>query len=67
MFILLLLNPLSGSISYASNETSLMVCSHCPTPRLINRPIKMGCTELCGGVHTVQRQTLTQGHIWLLC
>ena len=33
-----------------------MLCSHCPTPR----PIKMGCTELCGGVHTAQRQIPSQ-------
>ena len=29
----------------------LIVCSHCPTP------IKMGRTELCGGVYTTQRTT----------
>ena len=27
----------------------LMECSHCPTPTPIK---KMGCKELCGGVHT---------------
>ena len=34
----------------------LMVCSHCPTPRLI----KKCCIELCGDGHTVQRQTPTE-------
>ena len=33
-----------------------MVCAHCPTPR----PIKIAYIELCRGVHTVQRQILTQ-------
>ena len=43
-----------------------MVCSHSSTPRPKNGlyrimlPKKMGCTELCGGVHTAQRQTPTQ-------
>ena len=32
---------------------SLMVCSHCPTSRLIKRPIK-------NGLYTEQRQTSTQ-------
>ena len=36
-----------------------MVCSHCQTPR----PIKMGCIELCGSVHTAERQTSMQTHI----
>ena len=35
---------------------NLMVFSHYPTPT----PIKMGCMELCGGVHTAQRQISTQ-------
>ena len=34
----------------------LVVCSHCRTPRLI----KKCCIELCGGGHTVQRQTPTE-------
>ena len=34
----------------------VMVCSHCPTPRPIQTPIKMGCKELCGGVHTAPTQ-----------
>ena len=38
----------------------LMVHSHWPTPTQTPRPIKMGCIELCGGVHTAQRQTSTQ-------
>ena len=32
--------------------TSVMECSHCST----QTPIKMDCTELCGGVHTAPRQ-----------
>ena len=36
---------------------SLMVCSHYPIPRPVR---KMGCIELCGGVHTTQKQTSTQ-------
>ena len=39
----------------------LKVCTHCPTPRPTKKPIKkMGCLELCGGIHTAQRQTPTQ-------
>ena len=34
--------------------------SHCLTPRPIQKPIKMGCTELCGDIHTAQRQTSTE-------
>ena len=37
-----------------------MVCSHYPTRIPIQRSIKVGCMELCGGVHTAQRQTSTQ-------
>ena len=40
-----------------------MVHSHCPTPKQTPRPIKMGCIELCIGVHTAQRQTSTQSPI----
>ena len=32
-----------------------MTCLHCPAPGPIKRPIKMGCTELCGDVDTKQR------------
>ena len=34
----------------------LFFCLHCPTPK----PNKLGCFELCGGVHTTQRQTSAQ-------
>ena len=35
----------------------LMVCSHCPTPRSIKRPIKVGCVGLlCVNVYAAQRQ-----------
>ena len=37
-----------------------MVCSRCPTPKTIKGLTKMGCIELCGGVHTAQRQTPIQ-------
>ena len=40
----------------SNGKTYGMVCSHSPTPRLT----KVGCTELCGSVHTAQRQTSTQ-------
>ena len=37
-----------------------MVCSHCPTQRPIQRLIKMGWIELCGGFLPAQRQKPTQ-------
>ena len=37
-----------------------MARPHHPTPRPIQRSIKMGCTELCGCVHAAQRRTSTQ-------
>ena len=52
-FLALLTLTLSLRAKY---ERTLMVCSHCPIPR----PIKMGCIELCGGLHTAQRRTPTQ-------
>ena len=42
-----------------------MVCSHCPTLRSINRPIRNGLHRISGGVHTAQIQTLTQTSIGL--
>ena len=44
-------------IFYATNYSCFfsvwsMVCLHCPTLRLIQRMIKITCTELCKGVHT---------------
>ena len=42
-----------------------MVCSHCPTLRSINRPIRNGLRRISGGVHTAQIQTLTQTSIGL--
>ena len=56
-FLALLTLTLSLRAQY---ERTLMVYSHCPTPRPINRPIKMGCIELCGGLHTARRRTPTQ-------
>ena len=42
----------------------LMVRPHCPTPRPIKKQIKkMGCIELCGSVHTAQKQTPIRIHI----
>ena len=35
-------------------EYTNMVCSYCPTPRLILRPTQMGSIELCAGFHNVQ-------------
>ena len=40
-----------------------MVCLHSQTPRQRQRPIKMACVELCGDVHTAQRQRLMQTSI----
>ena len=42
------------------SSSSFMVCSHCPIPRLMQRPIKMTCIALCKGFHTAQGQTPTQ-------
>ena len=39
---------------------SVMVYSHCTTPRTRPRPIKMACIGLCGGIHTAQTPITTQ-------
>ena len=39
----------------------LLVCSHCPTPRPIQKQInKIGYIELCRGIHAAQRQISTK-------
>ena len=42
----------------------LVVCIHCQTARQRARPIKKTCLELCGGVHTTQRQRPVQISKW---
>ena len=37
---------------YFVDKWTDMVCSHCPTPTPTPTLIKMGCRELCGGIHT---------------
>ena len=38
----------------------VMVCLHCQTQDRDRYQYKMACVELCGGVHTAQRQRLMQ-------
>ena len=42
------------------NPITILWCVHYPTRIPIQRSIKVGCMELCGGVHTAQRQRSTQ-------